>query len=80
VTASPCPSTAQLPQGAASLDWRALPLLSAAPPYSPHRGNPVPGDNIGLTIPTGQRPRVFYAPGLAEVDDAVFDAMAAPTA
>jgi pyrroloquinoline quinone biosynthesis protein B len=65
------------PQGSASLDWRAMPLLSAAPPYSPHRGNPVPGDNIGLTIrdpATGKR--VFYSPGLAEVDDAVFDAMA----
>ena len=38
------------PQGSASLDWYAMPLLSAAPPYSPHRGNPVPGDNVGLTI------------------------------
>ncbi len=64
------------PQGSASLDWYALPLLSAAPPYSPHRGNPVPGDNIGLSIrdPASGK-RVFYAPGLAEVDDAVFDAM-----
>ncbi|HNI83597.1 MAG TPA: pyrroloquinoline quinone biosynthesis protein PqqB [Rhodocyclaceae bacterium] len=65
------------PQGAEALEWRAMPLLSAAPPYSPHRGQPVPGDNIGLTIrdPASGR-RVFYAPGLAEVDDAVFDAMA----
>ena len=65
------------PQGAETLEWRAMPLLSAAPPYSPHRGQPVPGDNIGLTIrdPASGR-RVFYAPGLAEVDDAVFDAMA----
>ncbi|MBT9498595.1 MAG: pyrroloquinoline quinone biosynthesis protein PqqB [Zoogloea sp.] len=65
------------PEGSALLDWHAMPLLSAAPPYSPHRGNPVPGDNIGLTIrdpATGKR--VFYSPGLAEVDDAVFDAMA----
>ena len=65
------------PQGAETLEWRAMPLLSDAPPYSPHRGQPVPGDNIGLTIrdPASGR-RVFYAPGLAEVDDAVFDAMA----
>ena len=37
----------------------------------------MPGDNIGLTIhdPASGR-RVFYAPGLAEVDAAVFDAMA----
>ncbi len=65
------------PQGSSSLDWRAMPLLSAAPPYSPHRGNPVPGDNVGLTIgdPASGK-RVFYSPGLAEVDTAVFDAMA----
>ncbi|NML27853.1 pyrroloquinoline quinone biosynthesis protein PqqB [Zoogloea dura] len=65
------------PEGSESLDWRALPLLSAAPPYSPHRNSPVPGDNVGLLIrdPASGK-RVFYAPGLAEVDDAVFDAMA----
>lgn len=66
------------PEGSARLEWQALPLLSAAPPYSPHRGNPVPGDNVGLCIhdpATGRR--VFYAPGLAEIDDAVFAAMSA---
>ncbi len=65
------------PQGAESLDWQALPLVSAAPPYSPHRGAPVPGDNVGLAIAdpaTGRR--VFYAPGLAEIDDALFATMA----
>ena len=66
------------PEGSESLYWRALPLLSAAPPYSPHRGNPVPGDNVGLRIhdPASGR-SLFYAPGLAEVDDAVFAAMRA---
>ena len=66
------------PEGTATLAWHAMPLRSAAPPYSPHRNAPVAGDNVGLTIEdpaTGGR--VFYAPGLAEVDDAVFAAMSA---
>ena len=57
------------PEGTATLAWHAMPLRSAAPPYSPHRNAPVAGDNVGLTIEdptTGGR--VFYAPGLAEID------------
>lgn len=52
-------------------------LRSAAPPYSPHRGHPHPGDNIGLVIEdldTGGR--LFYAPGLGEVDDELLAVMA----
>jgi pyrroloquinoline quinone biosynthesis protein B len=52
------------------LSITAIPLLSSAPPYSPHRGNPHPGDNIGLFIEdrrTGGK--LFYAPGLGQVDD-----------
>ncbi|MBD9629388.1 MULTISPECIES: pyrroloquinoline quinone biosynthesis protein PqqB [Pseudomonadaceae] len=48
----------------------AIALRSSAPPYSPHRGNPHPGDNIGLFIEdlsTGGK--LFYAPGLGQVDD-----------
>jgi pyrroloquinoline quinone biosynthesis protein B len=48
----------------------AIALRSSAPPYSPHRGNPHPGDNIGLFIEdltTGGT--LFYAPGLGQVDD-----------
>lgn len=47
-------------------------LSSAAPPYSPHRHNPHPGDNIGLIVTdetTGGC--LFYAPGLGKVDAAV---------
>ncbi len=64
------------PEGAEALNWYPLPLVSAAPPYSPHRNNPVPGDNIGLEIedPANGK-RVFYAPGLAEIDEAVWAAM-----
>ncbi|MBD9504854.1 pyrroloquinoline quinone biosynthesis protein PqqB [Pseudomonas sp. BGr12] len=48
----------------------AIALRSSAPPYSPHRGNPHPGDNIGLFIEdlsTGGK--LFYAPGLGQVDN-----------
>lgn len=58
------------------LQFSALPLVSKAAPYSPHREQSVPGDNIGLTIfepNTGRR--VFYAPGLGAVDALVLDAM-----
>lgn len=47
----------------------AIPLTSKAPPYSPHRNDPHPGDNIGLLIEdvtTGGR--LFYAPGLGLID------------
>ena len=63
--------------GAAGLSLRALPLRSKAAPYSPHRDRAVPGDNIGVTIVDDARgTSLFYAPGLAEVTPAVFDAMA----
>jgi pyrroloquinoline quinone biosynthesis protein B len=50
------------------LRFTPLPLRSAAPPYSPHRFDPHPGDNIGLIVEdvnTGGR--LFYAPGLGQV-------------
>ena len=67
--------------GVANLSFAALPLSSKAAPYSPHRDNPVPGDNIGMTI-TDQRSgkRLFYAPGLGDITPPVFDAMAAADA
>ena len=53
-----------------------MPLTSKAAPYSPHRENPVPGDNIGISLTdTTTGKTLFYAPGLGAIDDAVFDAM-----
>jgi pyrroloquinoline quinone biosynthesis protein B len=53
-----------------------IPLLSKAPPYSPHRDDPHPGDNIGLMLQdTVSGARVFYAPGLGEITAAVDAAM-----
>src|SRR5487761_2583326 len=58
------------------ITFSALSLASKAAPYSPHREQSVPGDNIGLTITdkvSGRR--TFYAPGLGERDEAVFRRM-----
>ena len=64
--------------GVPGLTLRAIALDSKAAPYSPHRENPVPGDNIGITITDDASGRsVFYAPGLGAISDAVFAAMTA---
>jgi len=56
--------------------FRAVPLDGKAPPYSPHRHDPHPGDNIGLTITSHHSGRsAFYAPGLASLTDGVLSAM-----
>jgi len=63
--------------GVPDLAFRALPLSSKAAPYSPHRENPVPGDNIGMLMRDRRSgASAFYAPGLGEVTPEVFDAMA----
>ncbi|MCY1511543.1 Coenzyme PQQ synthesis protein B [compost metagenome] len=52
------------------LRFTAIPLRSSAPPYSPHRGNPHPGDNIGLLVEDRESGgSLFYAPGLGQVDE-----------
>lgn len=51
-------------------------LRSAAPPYSPHRHDPHPGDNIGLVIEDARTGgKLFYAPGLGEIDEALLARM-----
>jgi pyrroloquinoline quinone biosynthesis protein B len=58
--------------GAEGLEFTAVPLKSEAPPYSPHRHNTVPGDNIGVQVRdtlTGRN--LFYAPGLGRMEDRI---------
>lgn len=58
------------------LSFTALQLKGKAPPYSPHRAKPTPGDNIALLVrddKTGAM--LYYAPGLAVVEQAEKDAM-----
>ncbi len=60
------------------LHFTALPLISNAPPYSPHRNQPQPGDNVGVTITdTDSGKSIFYAPGLGQMEPAVWAAMQA---
>ncbi|SDS30407.1 pyrroloquinoline quinone biosynthesis protein B [Halopseudomonas litoralis] len=60
-----------------ALHFTPIPLRSAAPPYSPHRNNPHPGDNIGLLVrDTNTGSVLFYAPGLGQLSSPVRDAMA----
>lgn len=60
------------------LAFEALPLTSNAPPYSPHRDRPQPGDNIGVTLVDAKSgKRLFYAPGLGRMEEHVWAAMQA---
>ncbi len=59
-----------------NLVFTAVPLKSEAPPYSPHRHNTVPGDNIGFRVEdTSTGKNLFYAPGLGIIEDHVLDYM-----
>jgi len=64
--------------GIEGLRFQARSLSSKAPPYSPHRDDPQPGDNIGMTI-TDERSgaSLFYAPGLGAIEPGVREAMMA---
>ena len=54
---------------APGLRFTAVALNSKAPPYSPHRHDPHPGDNIGMVIEdTNNGKTLFYAPGLGEIE------------
>lgn len=54
---------------APSLRLTAIPLKSNAPPYSPRRNKPHPGDNIGLFVEdTRSGETLLYAPGLGQPD------------
>jgi pyrroloquinoline quinone biosynthesis protein B len=54
------------------LEFTAVPLKSEAPPFSPHRHNTVPGDNVGFRIQDKTtRKNLFYAPGLGAIENHV---------
>ncbi len=74
----PTDSTEITIDGLTDLGVRAVALSSKAPPYSPHRHAPVPGDNVGITLRDRRTGRsVFYAPGLGAIEPAVWAAMEA---
>ena len=62
--------------GADNLIFTAVPLKSEAPPFSPHRHNTVPGDNVGYRVEdTVSGKNLFYAPGLGTMEPHVFEYM-----
>ena len=55
--------------GANNLRFTAVALKSAAPPYSPHRNDPHPGDTIGVLIEEiSSGKKCWYSPGLGEIE------------
>ncbi|HEX6735773.1 MAG TPA: pyrroloquinoline quinone biosynthesis protein PqqB [Azonexus sp.] len=63
------PSSSFTVPAAAGLRFTPLPLTSKAPPYSPHRHDPHPGDNIGVLIEDlASGRKVFYAPGFGAME------------
>jgi pyrroloquinoline quinone biosynthesis protein B len=62
--------------GIEGLVFTAVPLKSEAPPYSPHRHNTVPGDNIGVRVENpASGKNLFYAPGLGALEPQVIPYM-----
>jgi len=62
--------------GVAGVRWRALAVASKPAPYSPHRGAPVPGDNVALVIrDTASGHAAVYAPGLGAMEPALWSAL-----
>ena len=64
------PSAAFAIDAVPGLRFRAIAIAGKAPPYSPHRHAPTVGDNIALVVEdvrSGER--LFYAPGLASIDE-----------
>jgi pyrroloquinoline quinone biosynthesis protein B len=62
--------------GIEDLRFHSHALKSKAPPYSPHRHDPHPGDNIGILmeqVSTGRK--LYYAPGLGEIEPHVYEAL-----
>jgi pyrroloquinoline quinone biosynthesis protein B len=60
------------------VEWRALAVPSKPAPYSPHREQPQPGDNVALVLrDEASGASLVYAPGLGSMEESVWDAMCA---
>jgi len=54
------------------LEMTVVPIVSNAPPYSPRRDQPHPGDNIAVFVrDTASGLGLLYAPGLGQPDDRI---------
>jgi pyrroloquinoline quinone biosynthesis protein B len=64
--------------GVAGVRWRAIAVAGKPAPYSPHRGAPVPGDNVALVIRDAASGKaVVYAPGVGAIEPALWSALEA---
>ena len=63
------------PDESAGLRLHAIPVAGKPAPYSPNRASPKPGDNIALLMEDAGGGRAFYAPGLADIDETVWQIM-----
>jgi pyrroloquinoline quinone biosynthesis protein B len=64
-------------EGLPGIEVQTVAIASKPPPYSPFRGNPRAGDNLGLVIHNlANGARVFYAPGLGAVTPELLKLMA----
>lgn len=62
--------------GIAGIRWQALSVASKPAPYSPHRAQPQPGDNVALVLKDEASGRsLVYAPGLGAMEEGVWAAM-----
>ena len=62
--------------GAKGISLQPLPLISNAPPYSPRRDKPVPGDTLGMLMTDQSSGKsIFYAPGLGQLEPHIREAM-----
>jgi pyrroloquinoline quinone biosynthesis protein B len=63
-------------EGVPGIRWHAVPVAGRPAPYSRNRESPVAGDNVALVM-TDERTcgALFYAPGLAAIDEATWQAM-----
>jgi pyrroloquinoline quinone biosynthesis protein B len=65
-------------EGVGGIAWQALNAPSKPAPYSPHREQPQPGDNVALVISDlGSGRSLVYAPGLGAMQERVWAAMCA---
>ncbi|MGM8910706.1 pyrroloquinoline quinone biosynthesis protein PqqB [Psychrobacter sp. 1U1] len=65
-------------KGFDNLELTPLIIKSSAPPYSPHRNDPHDGDNIALIVKDlSTQKQLFYAPGLAKIDERIMQIMQA---
>ncbi len=72
---TPGETCAEVP-GAKNIELQPLPLISNAPPYSPRRDQPVPGDTLGMLMTDQSSGKsIFYAPGLGQIEPHIWKAM-----